>query len=668
MDIKSVRAPGSSYKNIRPFRTISFPGATLTPDTDEPDVVNISIANPGMEDIQFVSNPVELAAAMDTDGNANIVLRPSDDWDMTGWATQPVVDQVFRLQALATVTLTGTGAETFARMTSGALTLENINFDQFAAVVTFNDNTTDEIDLLRVNRCQVTNSTDGGLIAFFPSTKGPLIDRFECTDTKMLSVRQGIHARFRFNYAKVTGCEVGDFEAYGIRLGKDTLLADANNLTGHAHIHDNNVHDAWNDNAEFEGGFETNGIAAFCLSATITDNDITDLDNFAGDDCEGIYVKCRQFTITGNTLTNAGDAEGSIIAKGHHDETGLELEPLLQRASVIANNTVRWTRPRNVTVSHPEVVPNPPGADVTVGIAGSVGINCQHSNTNIVGNTIEGATVKGIWLGYQILAENINISNNIISMARGTDLSNPEFDGTDGIGVTGIGIWFYGRNNRIHDNVITGSYDYGITVAGVDPIGDPTNFRYPYGDAVIVGGGLPYSDGLQIYNNTIHGDGTTSALRGIHYAAPAATNPLHKNVRIKNNEIYGFYQYGVAINAAGSHHWTIFENDLHDNTVDWKFFTVPNNLRIGGKGFENAGTDTISSASTSKTRAHGIQGDIAAVLSAADFSIDASSAWGSATKMYLGTIGTTNFQTLVDMAPGSGLNYSWKCRITREIP
>lgn len=60
-----------------------------------------------------------------------------------------------------------------------------------------------------------------------------------------------------------------------------------------------------------------NGIAVWGQGVLIHDNYIEDVDlTTKWDDCEGIYVKARYFSIHNNTLINAGGSEASITVKG----------------------------------------------------------------------------------------------------------------------------------------------------------------------------------------------------------------------------------------------------------------------------------------------------------------------------------------------------------------
>lgn len=139
---------------------------------------------------------------------------------------------------------------------------------------------------------------------------------------------------------------------------------------------------------------EVQAIMAFAQNTLIDSNYISNVtaDQLPSDDCEGIYTKSLETTISNNTLINAGNSEGAIVVKG----TTRRGKPRTQ----ISNNTIEDNRPKNNNNQYSNgIVVRAP------------------ENTIVENNIIKGVFARGIEIeGSNIyLTKNVIIKNNLIS-------------------------------------------------------------------------------------------------------------------------------------------------------------------------------------------------------------------------------------------------------------
>ncbi len=545
---------------------------------------------------------------------------PAGEYNLQNWVAPTVAGSDVTIVANGRVKINLLGGDAnFIKVTGGSLTVRRLELDGFTRLAAFDDNNTDVIDTVLIDEVKFTNSTTGGLISYFPNTDGVLINQLEVRNSEIGNCRQGIHYRGRFRRAVASFNNIHDTQHYSIRFGKDWAGAI---WSGNCVVINNEITNQYNPVTG--SGHEANMIAVFCDNGTVCNNTLDGLTNASAQDCEGIYLKARQFTVNANNLRDVGMDEGAIIVKGHPGETGSYTGAL--DTGVVSNNTIRFRNQRNY----------------------SIGINVLRGNVKVIGNTITGAGVNGIRVSWRGSYENITIDDNTITWMNSAGVQS------GGHPLAAILLFGYGRNISVTNNTITGAYTYGIRLEN----NISTSVRYPESPWV------PIGEDITIENNTIVGTNLANS-RGISVGMDASA-PLLQRLRIGPNTISGFVATGAwdiyIVGRPGCNGWHLDGRGANTVMVE----TWPTTMYV--RGFSWSGTDAMSSSATSKTTAHGIPTSIGAKLSKQDVTVTPNAAWGSATKFWVSAVNQGSIAVAVDIAPGSGgFQFAAKVAIDRLV-
>lgn len=530
------------------------------------------------------------------------ITIPPGTYNLAGWVTHTHSSGDLTIEGNGQVTLVGDG-DAFVKITGGSLTIRGIEFDGFSKAVDFNDNATDEIDKVVLERVTFKNSTSG-MISYFATTDGVAVGEMEIRDCVVRDCRQGVHFRGRARRALARGNKIFNTQHYSIRFGKDWSESV---WQGDYVVSDNQFHNQYNPESNpAASGHEANMIALFGDNAVVCNNILDSLASANAQDCEGIYIKCRQFSITGNSLRDVGMDEGAIIIKGNPGETSTYANS--RNSGTITGNTIRWRQQRHY----------------------SIGINVLRSDVLVANNQIEGAGVNGIRLSWRGAYENVTIENNTIKRMDSAGIQS------GGHPAAAILLFGYGKNITCRNNTILGAYSRGIyleaNASGVT--------RYP--------SDTPICDTFIIENNTVVGQDIASS-RGIHISINAAT-PVD-GLKIVGNRVSRFAEYDIyLVGQSGCDNWVLDRNELAEGTIH--VLSWPSTIYIGG--FNWSGTDTISSGSTTKTTSHSIPAALGAKLTKQDVTLTPTGTLGAATKLWLNTVSSGSIQAAVDAAPGGG--------------
>lgn len=233
---------------------------------------------------------------------------------------------------------------------------------------------------------------------------------------------------------RVTNCEFYDatdaFIYFDYPHMEDCLIADCygrGSVTRFVHLDSNNVTYVRGRyivrNNDFRTLFNpTNpgsaiGIIVYGTRATITGNILQDITNTEESDANGIYTKCRFFTISDNVLIDAAMAEGAINVKGT-DRSLVESTSPYGYGGVVSNNVI-W---------------------FTTGEATRNGIKIATNDVLCQGNYLEGCGDVGIYTDSKRL-DNIMIRDNLVRKTKGA---------------YGISLHGGGRNVKVVGNTVAG--------------------------------------------------------------------------------------------------------------------------------------------------------------------------------------------------------------------
>jgi hypothetical protein len=295
-------------------------------------------------------------------------------------------------------------------------------------------------------------------------------------DNKCNACGRGLFVKLNnISYALVRGNRFTSFtsaldQVAAIRLGNDvdsaTYPATRRNFT----VTDNHIDSI----ATTATSTRSWGIAVFGDHVIVSDNYVKDITVGDSNGAEGIYVKSRYASVTGNVCVDAADssAQAAITIKGDTSST----------------------RGSHVTVSNNSVYSD--------GTPSMYGIWTEVDSCVISDNAITGTSLGGIGTGQRTMS-NLNIHDNKISTT----------------GRFGINVNADGENICIHSNTIDGVTDAGANASS-------------YG--IIVQSQASTIDRLKIYDNTVDIDSTSTSgtVGGI---AVTQTAKAMTDVEIYNN-------------------------------------------------------------------------------------------------------------------------------------
>jgi len=336
-----------------------------------------------------------ILAAADASATNKPIWVPAGNYSLTDMPTLTTGNLVIKGAGRDLVTITG--ANTAAFISPQADTYLNINglgFTGFRRVIQHDNNIS--LDSVEISDCKFNNISQqvfgGGAGVnitvinqfIFTGNRAENIG-FDNQDAAVVKLSSG-----RCNYTKITdniiytiGTAIKIKKSYGFYV-KAANAGEADDVktivTGNVI---NNVRS--NDLEDCEGIMVLGG------QAIITDNHIENVisSNISTSDNEGIYTKCRNSIISGNTLINCGGREGVIICKGANrgDISGTSA---FGYDNIISNNTIRQ--------------------DYSYGFR-STGIAITMDGCLVEGNHISGTQIGiSVWPG----VSNTIVSNNII--------------------------------------------------------------------------------------------------------------------------------------------------------------------------------------------------------------------------------------------------------------
>lgn len=281
-------------------------------------------------------------------------------------------------------------------------------------------------------------------------------------------------------------------------------------------------------------------------------------------------------------------------------------------------------------------------------------------NLTVIGNKVRSTNLDGIYVGKvnsTFESTNANVSNNLVSAggAAGIWMSqcvNPTVENNHVVTAATHGVWMLEckrptvRANRIDD---VGATHHGIYVewqgtSYLDTTG--RTMRCAVDDNMVTGFGL----------------------RGILVSMAGVTGDPFSVCSVSRNQIFGD---GANVGIAFLSSVTLESVFLKDNIIQGTlipFYTVGATMGSscrysGNTGFltESSGTATITNGNTTVVVNHTLGDFIYKALtpSAKDFSLTPTSDMGSASKLWVDTITTTQFTLNVDTDPGEDVDIGW---------
>lgn len=369
-----------------------------------------------------------------------------------------------------------------------------------------------------------------------------------------------------FQKLEINGNTIDNITDRGIYIGSTTLsLQDSRE---NVNITRNNVGNIYNPSTTTaEGQRAADGIQVMATNAVIAENYLYDIDNYAKQDCEGIYTKCKFAIIARNHLVNAGGGEAMIDIKGNG------------RSQVVMANCTNQTNVTSLTVTNliygltvgmyidimDSTTKNQDGTDV-VKIAQRKILTMDYPNgiVGISGAAITTASTDYIQKFARAKGYGVLCINNTLVDGREYGALIPE-TGED-YNTTGIKI-----NNddvKVEGNLLEGFTYNAISVGGstysnIDIRGNKIRKIRGIGGIGIGGLGTNFViDNNQIYEVT--GETTTGTAYGINVGGSA------KDVVISNNQIRSITQSGVTtsgISVKPSTLMSISNVTIKNNTV-----------------------------------------------------------------------------------------------------
>lgn len=432
--------------------------------------------------------------------------------------------------------------------------------------------------------------------------------------------------------ALVRGNRVTDCSRRWLQLGNNFVPPVTVNL-GRYIVANNVINDLFST-----GGQETQAIILYGERASVYGNHIENVRNETYEDCEGVYLKCRNSEVYGNTLKDCMSitSGGSITVKTIDDEDG---------NMDIHNNIITFS-------AEPDTIE-------TIGVFSSTAGEISH-------NTIERCGKHGIYAadyGKSIKIHGNKITNtsttltSVPAAASAICVSTVPTQATFAAGSTEDRIYAF----SIEDNEIWNCKRQGIFV------------NFVYGDAI--------PDLTSIKRNYIR-NVTGSTAYGIQVYSNAATpNPVPVVEVIDN--VFDTMAYAVRLES-GSLQASAYKTKLiFDGNVTQNFttaFTISPELgkitygRNYGQCVTNAsGTATIAAGATdSGTLTSGVSdvGFTGMGLALQDIEVIPTSDIGSASKWWVTIVSGANgtFQINTNVAPGgSGATFAWRVSRYREL-
>ncbi len=455
----------------------------------------------------------------------------------------------------------GTAAANLFKIVASSVEIEGLEFRSFSDLIvggnnnegSFGSTWTGNVDLISVQRCRFIG-VRRPLVCRVTDT-GPALSNLRLTDNLVDGTTAGwcgFHvAVHNLGAAVVTGNVIRNINATAaggsppanIGNGRAILLGGNNPTDTFAHgrwiITGNVIENVTDSRAKASGvNPEVGGIratgGAYCV---VSDNSLSNINSTGTGvdaDCEGIYLKTPLATVTGNTLRNAGRAEGSIVIKGVN-RNGDNAGTLQARGwGVTVANNVLWTNFGGRTV----------------------GIGVQTSHCLIEGNTLIGfGGDSNRWV--PIL---LDAAQQDETKIRGNRI-------LDTVGRFGLRVIAYGRNIEITGNTIQGvtgaalaapAQTYGISVDNTD--GNGTNLVIPP---------VPLEN-LRIERNTIAGVVTMSGQSSKAIAINSSASDCN-DLTVAGNVVRGTTSTGIALSGASFdfNRVQVLDNDLRRATDPW---------------------------------------------------------------------------------------------------
>jgi hypothetical protein len=326
----------------------------------------------------------------------------------SGWSAKTLTGNLKMRAKGGKPTITGAAGVNFATAGAYSIDVEGIKWDTWLDVFNFTS-LTGAMPYLRVHNCEFTNLASGALYGVTAGA-GSAISRADITNNIFNTMLRGVGLQVRgLADIHLSGNTFLNIGYRGIQLGwSDYAYQEA----WSRYVVQGNTF----KNIVTADNVGNHAILLYGYSASIADNKIENVVNGNDSDSEGIYIKCRYATITGNTVIDGGRGEAFINIKG--DERGVTSGPQ-GFAVVCAHNNLKSS------------------AAYESGHSTS-GINISNDDVLVQGNVLEGFNRSPIATNATEY-DNIQILDNHIYGATGTlaiDFVSP------------------GKNHRICGNLI----------------------------------------------------------------------------------------------------------------------------------------------------------------------------------------------------------------------
>lgn len=494
--------------------------------------------------------------------------------------------------------LKGVSTKTFLDISDG-ISMSGIKFDTWDEVVDL-DSITGTVGDVELIGCHAT--TCSKLISWDTVGGSALVERLRiegCNGEAFLD--RAIEVRGYFDSAKVIGNFIDGAKDQAIRLGDDDATDEAKwkniNVTG------NTVSNV-TQSAGASSGVDCYGILLYGHHAVVEANNVDGVTSGsgAGSEATGIYLKCRNSNVIGNTVQNV--ALDTVSGSTSH-AWGIEVKGDVRGA-------VSPTKPAGYGV---QVV----GNTVEFATAGrSRGIRVANGEVEVLGNFVDGADDHGIQLGADGRdTDFLRCEGNRVRMVAHQDSG-------DSIGI---------RCNSIvgpivaDNNTIYGTYDFAVRV-------NPT--AGSIGD-------------ISISNNKIQSD--NSSAFGVYFN-PSSSGAV-VDAHVNGNIFTGAFDDIIRTSAIAITNFFAEKNRMNATGTDFNFDTDPTNVYLSHYP-PKSGNVSLNGTTVTVTHLHRI--------TPLFYQIQINPRTTDATMRGAFTvtnIGATTFDVEVDTGPASAVTIDW---------
>lgn len=375
------------------------------------------------------------------------VMIPAGTYSMAGIeALSSTITQDINIVGAGTVILTAVG-EKFLIPNGKSVTMKGLTFSDFLYPVYLRY----AHPLVHIEGCNFTGANRTVYGHPWSLNETDIVTRLELINNTLTNVSNGFDIKAKIGSALVTGNNIKGVSypswTYGINIGDhdnsddvppvggvipgslDTYQDESGNyIITNNYVED--VHSSTTDTSD--NGPTTNGIVATGNTVVISGNTVRNMHSPNLNDCEGIYTKAYNITISGNTLVDTAQHSAQIIAKGWN-----RTDTRAPRAhmNVIANNTILSTTTdadRNwygiqtygsteYNISHNIISGATAGG---MALLGDADPSRPSENILIDGNIIRNTLGDTAILSYAVNTRRMKIVNNIVDGVKGSNTYN----------------------------------------------------------------------------------------------------------------------------------------------------------------------------------------------------------------------------------------------------